>query len=75
MTKMLLYGWDDISAVKPETYQRRFVYRLGQYFPPQSELETDGASPPEPEPLAPDASRCVSCSDQPHMLSAPKGRY
>lgn len=39
-TKALVYGWDDISAVKPDLYQKRFVYRLGQYFP---------ATEPEPE--------------------------
>ena len=59
--KALIYGWDDISAVKPDLYQKRFVYRLGQYFPPESTLEIDHASP-EPEPAS-FMSRCVSCSD------------
>lgn len=64
--KALLYGWDDISAVNPETYQRRFVYRLRQYFPPESSLETDRAPTVEPEPDSESfISRCVSCSDHP----------
>ena len=64
--KALLYGWDDISAVNPETYQRRFVYRLRQYFPAESSLETDRAPTVEPEPDSESfISRCVSCSDHP----------
>ena len=57
--KALIYGWDDISAVKPDLYQKWFVYRLGQYFPPESTLEIDQAYP-EPEPAS-FMSRCVSC--------------
>ena len=45
--KVLFKGWDDISAVQPDLYQKRFVYRLRQRFP-ETELELEPPESPSP---------------------------
>ena len=52
---MVCYGYDpdDISAMDPQKYQKRFLHRLKQRFPENDEDVAGGEPEPEPEAVAP----------------------